>query len=116
MNLLMLAKAILGSIDLPVGLKWYSSRSSQTKRSFVCSQLKVVPSDKGSGGSRFRLPLRLGAAFPFPFTSILDRWGPWDGAMGAGVSVFSGTPGTWKDRDQRDGWGKTSEVSYHVRE
>jgi len=31
-----------------------------------------------------------------------------------GEPVFSGTPGTWKDRDQRDDRGRTSEVSYRV--
>ena len=73
MNLLMLAKASSGSIDLPAGRNWYSSSSSQTKRSFVCSQLESTPSGKGSDGSRFRLPLPFWVALPFPFALAPDR-------------------------------------------
>jgi len=76
MNLLIVARAISGFVDPPVGLKWYSSSSSQKKRTIVCSQLESAPSGKGSGGRRFRLPLPKGVALPFPFTSTPDRCGP----------------------------------------
>jgi len=73
-----------------------------------------MPSGGGSDGSCFLLPFCPGIALPFPFTSVTDLWGPWEGAMGAGASVFGGTPGTWKDRDQREDRDGTSEVSYRV--
>ena len=93
MNFLMLAKAFSGSADPPVGRKWYSSRSSQTKSLFVFAQLEYsAPSGKGPDGYCSGLSLYIGAALPFPFTSVLDRCGPWEGAMGEGASVFCGTP------------------------
>jgi hypothetical protein len=75
MNLAIVAKAVSGFIDLPAGLKWYVSSSSQTKRSFACSQLESMASGKGLGEPRVRLPLSIGVVLPFPFDPS-DRWGP----------------------------------------
>ena len=99
MYLINVAKAISGFIDLPAGRKWYTSRSSQTNLSVVCSQLESTPSGKGSDGSRFRLPLPFCVASPVPFAAFSDRWGPEEEAIWVGKSVFCGTPGTWKDRN-----------------
>ena len=46
MSCWMFTKAVSGFIDLPVGLKLYSSSSSQMKRSSICSQLELTPSAK----------------------------------------------------------------------
>jgi len=34
--------------------------------------------------------------------------------MGVGASVFCGTPGTWKERDEWEDRDGTSEVGYRV--
>ena len=101
MNLCNVAKASSGFIDLPAGRKQYSSNISQANRSLVCPQFESAPSGKGSAGLRLRLPLPFWSAFPPSLTLLLDRWGPEEEAIGAGESVFGGTPGTWRDRGQR---------------
>ena len=69
------AKAVSGFMTPPAGLKWYSSSILQTKRSFVCSQLELIPLGNGSSESRFRLCLALCVAFLFSVT-LSDHWGP----------------------------------------
>ena len=98
MNRSMLAKANSGFIDPLVGLKICSLSRAQTNRSFVCSQLE----------SGLRLPLPVD--FPLPFAPFPDRLGPEERAIWAGASVFGGTPGTWKDRDQWDELGGAGEI------
>jgi len=93
---LMLAKATLGFMGPSAGWNMYSSSKAQTNRSFVCSQLESTPA--GKGPVRFRPPLPVSAAFPFPFIPFPDRRGPGERIIGVGGLVSGGISKACRDR------------------
>ena len=114
MNFVKAAKAVSGFIDPPAGRRWNSSNISQRRRSFASSQLELTPSGEDSAEPRSCLPLLLCVIFSFPFAPLVDRWGPEEEAVGESKLVFGGTPGTWKNRNQRDDLGGASEPTYRL--